>query len=146
MTSQQWAEWAQVVAAFAATLALIFTAVQLRYSRKTAGFQALNDFLRTVTEREAALRRAPDADEHRAALNELLNMLEAYACAYNKSLIYGPAAGLVADKLVSALATIRLDENARNALQQAIDSQSTFEHLATFYGNHRTKIDNFGVQ
>jgi hypothetical protein len=141
MTSQQWAEWAQVVAAFAATAALIFTAYQLRYSRKTAGFQALNDFLRTVTEREAGLRKATDPEEHRAALYELLNMLEAYALACNKTLVYGPARKLVADKLVSSLATIRANEHARDALQLAIDSPNTFEHLAKFNGKNRSKID-----
>lgn len=141
MSSQQWAEWAQVVAAFAATGALIFTAYQIKHSRKTAGFQALNDFLRTVTEREAALRKAIDKGEHRAALYELLNMLEAYALACNKGLVYGPTRTLVADKLVSSLATIRADEDAREALQDAIDSPTTFENLASFHRRNKTKID-----
>ncbi len=97
-----WVPWVQVasglaasVSAFVACVTTIFVVVQFVRLRRTSALQALQDFTKTITERERAIVRASDTEERRLAFWELVNFLEMNAAAYNGGLYIGPAAEIV---------------------------------------------------
>jgi len=75
VSNEDWAMVAavgQAIAAVAAVFGLWFVGCQIRYARKTADLQALQQFLKGVTEREDRLLN-PDPNGRKQAFYEFLN-------------------------------------------------------------------------
>jgi hypothetical protein len=85
---------------------LFFTAWQFWRSRKTTTLQHLQDFFKSVIEREAALANATDDQKSRHAFVEYLDFLEVYSAAVIGGLFIGVAKELVRDKLIDSIITL----------------------------------------
>jgi len=140
--------WAQVASGIAASVSslvacvtTIFVVVQCVRLRRTSALQALQEFTKTLTERERALVVAPDADGHRLAFWELLNSLETHAAAYNGRLYIGTAAEIVRDKLVDSLVIIKDSPRGRAEMDAAMNSDAVFTHLHDFRRRNHRLID-----
>lgn len=143
MSNEEWAIAAaagQVVAAGAAVLALLFVGVQIRVARKTADLQALQEFVRSATEREARLRSASDQEKQQAFF-EFLNFLEMNAAAVNGGLFHNKSRAMVIDKLCTSIVVIQENPAWHPHFVEAVMTATTFSDLQKFMERERKTIE-----
>jgi hypothetical protein len=107
---------------------LVFTALQIRRTRRTGDLQALQKFHEDANKREAALAeaRTKGEEEFLHAFNEYLNFLEIYACAYNNELIIGQGSkDIVRHKLVDGFIEVEAAERLHPHIEAALDRSTT---------------------
>jgi ADP-ribosylglycohydrolase len=143
MTNDDWtvvAAIGQAAAAAAAAVGLAFSGFQMKAATRVADLQALQEFLRSVTEREALLCEA-DTDERKArAFNEFLNFLEINAAAVNHGLFPKASREQVVDKLCSSIAVLQEASDWREALRQAVSSSTALLELVEFMRREKKTI------
>jgi hypothetical protein len=131
---------AQVVGAVAASGAAIFAARQMTQARRTAVLQSLQEFFKTVSERERALVSANTEEDREHAFVELLNFLEVYSAAHNGWLLQGASKALVGDKLIEAVVALEHSPHWHPRIEAAITSHTTFTSLAKFIARNRKAV------
>jgi hypothetical protein len=136
-----WVEVAQVGSAIAAAIGLFLTAYSVCRSRMVADLQALQEFLKNVTEREAALLRAPTDDARDQAFNEFMNFLEVYAGAFNRRLFGWGSRKLVRHKLEDSFIELNESPQWKAKVQKAVDRSTTFLEFRKFVTRNRLEID-----
>lgn len=144
MSNEEWAIAAaagQVVAAATAVVALFFVGVQIRVARQTADLQALQEFLRSATEREACLRDSETDHKKQQAFWEFLNFLEVNAAAVNGGLFHHVSRSIVVDKLCTSIAVIQENAEWHDQFHQAVTASTTFAELAKFMKRERQTIE-----
>jgi hypothetical protein len=144
VTVEQWtvaAAASQVVAAVAAVAALIFVGVQIRVARQTADLHALQEFMKSATEREASVRDADNDQKKQQAFWEFLNFLEVNAAAFNGGLFHGKSRSIVVDKLCSSIAVIQENTAWHPLFRDAVTTTTTFAELADFMKQKRGIIE-----
>lgn len=144
VSNEDWAMVAavsQAIAAVAAVFGLWFVGCQIRYARKTADLQALQEFLKGVTGREDRLLN-PDPNEKKQAFNELLNFLEVSAAADNKDLFPETTRSIVVDKLCTSIAEIQEAPACHDQICEAVRSSTTFIELGKFMKRNRKAIND----
>ena len=137
-----WVEAAQVGSAIAAAIGLFVTAYSVYRSRMVGDLQALQEFLKNVTEREGALLQAPSDDARRQAFNEFMNFLEVYAGAYNRGLFGWGSEKLVRHKLEDSYIELDQSPHSKDKVQKAVDRSTTFIEFRKFVTRHRPEIDS----
>ena len=118
---------------------MIFAAYQLRLGRRIAVLQALQEFFKTISERERAFASASEGDRENAFV-DFLNALELYAAAYIKRLITGVSRELVRDKLIDSLALIENAPHWHEKIEEAVTSEPTFKYLKAFLTKYRSIV------
>jgi len=131
----------QVIAAGAAVFALVYVGRQISDARKTADFQALQEFLRSVTEREDRLNTDSN-EKKRQAFNEFLNFLEVHAAVNNNKLFPKTTRSIVVDKLCTSIAEIQEAHAWHDQICEAVRSSTTFVELRKFMKRNRKAIND----
>ncbi|MGI8569391.1 MAG: hypothetical protein ACR2KT_10140 [Methylocella sp.] len=149
MSNEDWAMVAavgQAIAAIAAVVGLWFVGCQIRYARKTADLQAMQEFFSCITEREDRLINADSNDKKRQAFNELLNFLEVSAAADNNELFPKATRSIVIDKPCTSIAEIQEAPAWHNQICDAVRSSTTFVELGKFMKRNRKAIKDRVVE
>jgi hypothetical protein len=129
--------YAQIVSSSAAAIGLFFTAWQFWRSRKTTTLQNLQEFFKSVIEREAALAHAPTDEKKRHAFVEYLDFLEVYSAAVVGGLFIGVAKELVRDKLMDSIITLERAPDWHDIIVKSVTSEITYKYLRRFVEKHR---------
>jgi ATP-dependent DNA ligase len=119
---------------------VIFAAYQVWLGRRTAVLQALQEFFKTISERERAFASA-SSEQRENAFVDFLNALELYAAAYIKRLVTGVSRELVKDKLIDSLVLIEGAPHWHEKIEDAVTSQPTFKYLKRFVTKHRAIVN-----
>jgi len=134
--------YAQLFGTFAAAAGLFISAGQFWRNRKAMTLQHLQDFLKSVNERESALDAAAgDSAKKKHAFVEYLNFLEVYSAAANDGLFIGVARELVCDKILDSLVVIQSAPECHQDFQESISSSVTYSHIRSFLHSHRKSFD-----
>lgn len=144
LTTEQWAALSSLGTAASSLIAffgLFFIGLQIRAARRTADLQALQEFLRSTTERETALYNAPDENRRESAFFEFANFLELQAAALRGGLFSRVTRNIVREKIRDSLAFIELTDPWMHKLHEARSSPTAFEHLFHFMKRERRRID-----
>jgi hypothetical protein len=136
LTTANYVAYAQIVSSGGAAIGLFFTAWQFWRSRKTTTLQHLQDFFKSVIEREATLAHATD-DKKRHAFVEYLDFLEVYSAAVIDGLFIGVAKELVRDKLIDSIITLERAEPWHAIIEDSVTSVITYKYLRTFMAKNR---------
>jgi deoxyhypusine synthase len=129
--------YAQIVSSSAAAIGLFVTAWQFWRSRKTTTLQNLQDFFKSVIEREAALAQATDDPRRRHAFNEYIDFLEVYSAAVMGGLFTGIAKELVCDKLIDSIVTLERAPQWHDVIDTSVTSVITYKYIVAFMAKHR---------
>ena len=133
----------QAAGTFLAAAGLLLNAYQTYRGRKTATLQHLQEFMKAMNEREAALAGAQgDPAKQRHALVEFMNFLEIYSAAINMHLLVGVAREIVEDKLVDSVVELENAPQWHGEIDQSIRSSATYTQLARFMRKHRSVIQS----
>jgi hypothetical protein len=132
---------AQIVAAGAAVLGLVFGGFQIRAARNTADVQHLMQFVRDVSEREHALLRADKEATKTQAFYELANFLEVLAASLNAGLMPKISRKIIHEKLVDSIAVITEEPSWHSTLFDGVTSPTTFAELAKFMRREKPAIE-----
>jgi hypothetical protein len=134
--------YAQVGGTFAAAIGLFISAWQFWRNRKAATLQHLQDFFKSMNEREAALAAGQgDARRQVHAFVEYLNFLEVYSAAVNDKLFIGVAKELVSDKIIDSLVILDATPEWHDQIESSITSKVTYKHIAEFIARNRRTFD-----
>jgi hypothetical protein len=129
VTTADWtkvAAIAQVVATIISGCGLFFVGYQIRLAKRGADLQAMQEFLKSATEREERLCEAETDEKKRHAFNEFMNFLEIYAAAANKNLLPNTARNIVVDKLCTSIAVLHGEPAWLDQIGAAIKNSTTF--------------------
>jgi hypothetical protein len=137
LTTPTYVAYAQIVSSVGAAIGLFLTAWQFWRSRKTATLQHLQDFFKSVIEREAALAHALDDQRKRHAFIEYLDFLEVYSAAVIGGLFVGVANELVRDKLIDSIITLERAPDWHEVIVGSVTSVITYKYLRRFMEKHR---------
>jgi hypothetical protein len=130
-----------VVGTFAAAIGLFINAGQFWRNRKATTLQHLQDFLKTMTEREEALAVAKgDGAKQIHAFVEYLNFLEIYSAALNTKLFIGAAREIVRDKMLDSIVLIDSMPHWHDEIEKSITSGVTYKHIARFMKRERRTL------
>jgi len=99
--------------------------------------QHLQDFFKSVIEREAALAHALDDQRKRHAFIEYLDFLEVYSAAVIGGLFIGVAKELVRDKLIDSIITLERAPDWHEVIVDSVTSVITYKYLREFMEKHR---------
>lgn len=133
--------YAQVGGTVAAAAGLLINAYQTWRTRKTVTLQHLQDFLKAMNEREAALAmNKDDAAKQLHAFIEFLNFLEIYSAAINSRLFVGVAREIVQEKILDSIVELEHLPHWHEEIEKSITSATTYKHLRRFIGTHRRTI------
>lgn len=141
MSIASYVPYAQIVSSSAAAIGLFFTAWQFWRSRKTTTLQNLQEFFKSVIEREAALAHAADGDKKRHAFVEYLDFLEVYSAAVIGGLFIGVAKELVRDKLIDSIITLERAPQWHDEIQKSVTSVVAYKYLIEFSAKHKKVLD-----
>lgn len=134
--------YAQLGASIAAAIGLLISGWQFWRNRQAATLQHIQDFLRSMNERESALASSQDDPaKQRHAFVEYLNFLEVYAAAANSGLFVGVARELVCDKILESLVVLDAAPDWHQQIEISISSGSTYSHIRKFMRRHRRNFD-----
>ncbi|MDH2406811.1 hypothetical protein QCM77_44330 [Bradyrhizobium sp. SSUT18] len=134
--------YAQLGASTAAAIGLLLSSWQFWRSRKATTLQHIQDFLKSMNEREAALADSQDDPaKQRHAFVEYLNFLEVYAAAVNGRLFVGVARELVCEKIVDSLVVLDAAPDWHQQIESSISSGSTYSHIRKFMSRYRHTFD-----
>lgn len=134
--------YAQVGAAIAAAIGLFVNAGQFWRTRKTTTLQHIQDFFKSMNDREAALATAGDDQaKQRHAFVEYLNFLEVYSAAVNSGLFIGVAREIVCDKIIDSLVLLDAAPAWHQQIESSISSGVTYSHIRTLMRRHRRTFD-----
>ncbi len=130
------------ISAFISAIGLGVAAYQMLQTRRTAVLQTLQEFFKTVVERERALLGAKaGTPEHRCAFEEFLNCLELYSSTINHRMLKDPAREIVRDKIIDSVVIIQEYVNETLAtLEEHITSEAAYTHLRKFISANRRTI------
>lgn len=133
MSASDLLPYAQATGTFLAAVGLLLNAYQTYRGRKTATLQHLQEFMKAMNEREAALAAAKDdAAKQRHAFVEFMNFLEIYSAATNTCLLVGVAREIVEDKIVDSIVELTNAPLWHDEVEQSIRSAATYTHLGRF--------------
>lgn len=130
-------QWASAVIALAGFL---FVGRQISIAGKTADLQALQEFVRSATEREACLLDADSDQRKQQAFIEFLNFLEMNAAALNGDLFPLTTRSMVIDKLCTSVVVIQEAPSWHQQFSQAVMASTTFAELVKFMKRERKTI------
>ncbi len=99
--------------------------------------QHLQDFFKSVIEREAALAHALDDQRKRHAFIEYLDFLEVYSAAVIGGLFIGVAKELVRDKRIDSIITLERAPDWHEVIVDSVTSVITYKYLREFMEKHR---------
>lgn len=134
--------YAQTGAALAAAIGLFVNAWQFWRTRKTTTLQHIQDFFKSMNEREAALAASQDDPAKQShAFVEYLNFLEIYSAAMNGGLFVGVARELVCDKIIDSLVVLDAAPGWHQRIESSISSGITYSHIRSFLRRHRRTFD-----
>ena len=121
---------------------LIFTACQMRRTRRTSDLQALQKFYEDANKREAELADAKTDDARIHAFNEFMNFLELYASAYNNGLVVGRGSrDIIRHKLEDSFIELDAAKQWHPHIEKALDRSTTFIELRRLIERHRAEVD-----
>ncbi len=129
----------QAIAAVCAVAALGAVAYQIRSARLVADLTALQEFVRSAREYEAALLIAP-AEQMDSAFVDLMNFLEMSCAAINGGLYPKTSRKLVKEKLTHSLAIIQNSADWHPRLTGALTTHTTFAEITKFLRDNRVEI------
>lgn len=142
MTLCQLASNAPTMGLFFAAAGLFLNAWQFARTRRSTTLQHIQEFLKVVNEREAALSAARGDDEKfRHALVEYLNFLEVYSAAACNKLFMGVARELVVDKLMDAIVILESVTELHPHISGSVTSEVTYKYLRLFMRKNRRELD-----
>lgn len=131
----------QVGGTVAAAAGLFVNAYQAWRTRKTVTLQHLQDFLKAMNEREAALAASKDdGPKQLHAFIEFLNFLEIYSAAINAQLFVGVAREIVQDKILDSIVVLEHSPHWHEEIEKSITSETTYKHLRRFVKTNRSTI------
>ncbi|MBM3552584.1 MAG: hypothetical protein FJX45_12655 [Alphaproteobacteria bacterium] len=130
----QWASAAITLVGF------LFVVRQIGIASKTADLQALQEFVRSATEREACLLGADSDQSKQQAFIEFLNFLEMNAAALNGNLFPRTTRSIAVDKLCTSIVVIQEAPSWHKQFSQAVTASTTFAELAKFMKGQRKSI------
>jgi hypothetical protein len=112
----------------------------MRNAVRVATLQSLQEFFKTVLDRERAVRDAKTLEEREYSFNEYMDCLELYAGAYNARLLRKLTREIVRDKIIDVVVVLELLPESRAQVEKAINSPAVYSHLYAFVKSHRTTI------
>jgi hypothetical protein len=134
--------YAQVGGTFAAAIGLFINAWQFWRNRKATTLQHLQEFLKAMNEREAALAtNKDDPPKQLHAFIEFLNFLEVYSAAINKGLLIGAAREIVCDKILDSIVAVDSMPHWHLEIEKSITSGVTYKHIRRFMKRYRRTLD-----
>jgi hypothetical protein len=137
LTTANYVAYAQIVSSGGAAIGLFLTAWQFWRTRKTTTLQHLQDFFKSVIDREAAFAHATDPEKRRHAFVEYLDFLEVYSAAIMGGLFIGVAKELVQDKLIDSIITLERAPDWHDTIVSSVTSDITYKYLRKFAAKHR---------
>lgn len=144
MTLSDVAALATIISLPIAAGGVIYAALQTRLSRRVASASVTLTASEAFRDAWASMDvHSGDAEAHRAAFGDLLNLIEACCAVHRDKLLVGRSGALLDTYLVNTLTQIEQSAPARDLFADLVETDRTFEEIGHFLAAKRRERRDF---